>query len=161
APRVWRGEQERPWALGAIVAAEWVGLKTALLDRLVAGHYRRGWLVVGTDRGWWREERLCLRRGGTWSFVADGKNGEPEPRHPARPELIPAFEAEARAAIAREGVVEGTLRVSRRGLLLIGADVDARTTYGIAADPRVLEIFWRIRLSSMQLSRLARGTSPA
>jgi hypothetical protein len=153
---MWIRAHQRPWTLGSIVAADAVSLKTSLIARMVASSYRRSWLVVGGDRGYWREERLCLRRGGTWSFVIDTHLGPAEPRSPAQPDLIPELEATARKVIARDRIAEGTLHVSRPGLLLIGADVDAGTMYGLAGYRDLLELYWRIRYTD----RLARGTAP-
>lgn len=157
---MWIREHQRPWTLGAIVAADAAALKRSLLDALAARSFRRAWLVVGGDRGWWREERLCLRRGANqWSFALDAADGAREPRAPAHPELIPTLEVRAREVIERDGIVEGTLRTARpgrAGLLLIGCDVDARTLYGLAGYRELLELYWRIRFEG----RLARGTAP-
>jgi hypothetical protein len=153
---MWIREHQRPWTLGAIVAADSVHLKSSLIARLVASHYRRCWLVVGGDHGYWREERLCLRRGGTWSFVVDSHTGTAEPRNPTQPELIPELEAMAREVIARDGVEEGSLHISRPGLLMIGADVDAGTLYGLAGYRDLLDLYWKIRFNG----RVARGTTP-
>jgi hypothetical protein len=156
---MWIREHQRPWALGAIVAADPVLLKQTLLQRLAQSSYRRAWLVVGGDRGWWREERLCLRRGGGWSFVIDSAEGVSEPRTPAHPELIATLEVKARQAIERDGCVEGTLRAAtpgRPGLLLIGADVDQKSLYGLAGYRELLELYWKIR----HAGRIARGTAP-
>lgn len=147
---MWIREHQRPWTFGAIVADDAAALKRSLLDECRQRAYRRAWLVVGGDRGFWREERLCLRRGGTWAFVTDA-----EPRVPAHPELIPTFEAQARRAIERDGIVEGTLR-GRTGLLLVGVDADQRTLYGLAGDRDLLDLFWQIRFRG----RIARGTTP-
>ena len=153
---MWIREHQRPWTLGSIVAADAVSLKSSLIARLCASSYRRCWLVVGGDRGYWREERLCLRRGGTWSFVIDSHHGPAEPRTPAHPELIPQLEARALEAIAEDGVEEGSLHISRPGLLLIGCDVDAGTMHGLAGYPELLDLYWRIRFAG----RVARGTAP-
>jgi len=154
---MWIREHQRPWALGAIVAADNQALKQSLLERLAAGGYRRGWLVVGGDHGWWREERLCLRRSGGWSFVLDCADGLSEPRMPSHPELIATLEVRARAVIDRDVVVESTLRAAqpgKPGLLLIGTDVDQNTMYGLAGYRELLELYWKIR----QPGRMARGT---
>ena len=155
---MWMREHQRPWTLGAIVAADAVSLKRALLDRLRADHYRRAWLVVGGDHGWWREERLCLRRGGSWSFVVDSHRGRAEPRCPARPELIPELEAIVREIIDDDALVEGALHVARPGLLLLAADAERDTLYGLAGYREPLELFWRIRVSPIEAARFARGT---
>ena len=151
---MWMREHQRPWTLGAIVAADAIDLKRSLIERLAMSRYRRAWLVVGGDRGYWREERLCLRRGGDWAFLIDSHAGPAEPRTPARPELIPELEAAVAANIQRDRIAEGSLHVSRPGLLLIGIDADRHTLYGLAGYRDVLELFWRIRLQG----RLARGT---
>jgi hypothetical protein len=151
---MWMREHQRPWTLGAIVAADAIDLKHTLLDRIAAQRYRRAWLVVGGDRGYWREERLCLRRGGDWAFLIDSYRGVAEPRIPAHPELIPELEAAVAAHIVRDRIPEGTLHVSKPGLLLIGVDGDRDTLYGLAGYRDVLELFWRIRMSG----RMARGT---
>jgi hypothetical protein len=154
---MWIREYQRPWALGAIVAADHRMLKDTLLERLRKGGYRRAWMVVGGDRGWWREERLCLRRGGDWSFVLDCADGVTEPRVPAHPEWIASLEVKARAVIEREGISEGTLRAAtpnRPGLLMLGVDVDQRAMYGLAGYRDLLELYWKIR----NAGRLARGT---
>jgi hypothetical protein len=153
---MWIREHQRPWTLGSIVAADAISLKSSLIARLVASSYRRCWLVVGGDHGYWREERLCLRRGGTWSFVIDSHLGPAEPRSPAMPELIPELETTARQLIARDAVEEGSLHISKPGLLLIGADVDAGTMYGLAGYRDLLELYWKIRFAG----RVARGTAP-
>jgi hypothetical protein len=152
---MWMREHQRPWTLGAIVAADANDLKRTLLDRLETDRYRRAWLVVGGDRGYWREERLCLRRGGTWAFVVDSHRGPAEPRNPAHPELIPELEQRVREIIEEDSIPECTLHVSKPGLLLLGADVDAGTLFGLAGYRDVLELFWRIRVQT----RLARGTA--
>lgn len=151
---MWMRGHQRPWTLGAIVAADAVDLKRTLLERLAGDRYRRAWLVVGGDRGYWREERLCLRRGGTWAFIVDSHRAAAEPRNPAHPELIPELEQMVRDHIARDALIEGELHISKPGLLLIGADVERGTLYGLAGYRDVLELFWKIRLTS----RLARGT---
>lgn len=157
---MWMRTHQRPWTLGAIVAADALALKAALLARLAELRYRRAWLVVGGDHGWWREERLCLRRGGDWAFVIDGHDHPAEPRMPAHPELIPELEETVREIIARDAIPEGVLHVAAPGLLLLAADADAGTLYGLAGMREPLELFWRIRRSSVQQDRLARGTSP-
>jgi hypothetical protein len=150
---MWMREHQRPWTLGAIVAADAASLKSSLLRKLDEGSYRRGWLVVGGDRGFWREERLCLRRGGTWAVLVDSLQRTTEARRPAHPELVPDLEAAARRAIDADAVTEGTIKVSGRGLLLVGVDADARTMYGLGGYRDLLDLFWRIRTG-----RLARGT---
>jgi hypothetical protein len=155
---MWMREHQRPWTLGAIVASDAASLKRTLLAKLADGSYRRGWLVVGSDRGFWREERLCLRRGGTWAVLVDSPTRPPtepaiEPRRPSHPELIPELEAAARRAIDADEIVEGTIKVRERGLLLVGVDAEANTMYGLGGYRDLLDLFWRIRTG-----RLARGT---
>jgi hypothetical protein len=78
---------------------------------------------------------------------------------PAHPELIPQLEDLVRAIIVRDAIADGVLHVARPGLLLLAADADAGTLHGLAGYREPLELFWRIRLSSVQQARLARGTA--
>jgi len=156
---MWMSAHQRPWTLGAIVAADHASLKASLRDRIVDGGYRRGWLVVGGDHGYWREERLCLRADGEWVLVIDGHRGVPgDPKPPPHPERIPAFEERIRELIVAGSLAEGTVHVARApGLLLVGYDAETDAMYGLSGYRELLEMFWQIRLSR----RVARGTDPS
>lgn len=150
---------QRPWTLGAIVAADHAALKLALAAKISEGGYRRGWLVVGGDHGYWREERLCLRQDGGWELVIDGPSKGQGARPPAHPERIPIFEARVRAIVAAEGLAEGAIHVARApGLLLLGYDAETDAMIGLSGYRELLEQFWLIRI--VDPGRLARGTDP-
>lgn len=153
---MWMREHQRPWTLGSIVAADTLALKQSLAAKIGGRGYRRGWLVVGGDHGYWREERLCLRRGGAWSIVVDSHRSATvaEPRTPAHPELIPELEQVVRTIVARERISEGTIHMARPGLLFLGYDADTDAMYGLSGYREVLELFWKIRMPL----RFARGT---
>jgi hypothetical protein len=151
---MWIREHQRPWTLGAIVAADAAALKRSLMSRLAAEGYGRAWLVVGGERGYWREERLCRRRDGSWCRVVDTRRGVVEVRSPVRPHAIVELDAAARAAIVRDVVAEGTIHARAPGLLLVGADVEAAAMYGLAGYRDLLDRFWQARGGE----RLARGT---
>jgi len=157
---MWMSAHQRPWTLGAIVAADHAALKEALAKRIVEGGYTRGWLVVGGDHGYWREERLCRRADdGTWVFVIDGHHGVPgAPQPPAHPERIQVFEERIHELIVEGSLAEGAVHVARApGLLLVGYDADTDAMYGLSGYRDLLEQFWMIRLAG----RIARGTDPS
>ncbi len=153
---------QRPWTLGAIVAADHVALKSALADKVAAGGYRRSWLVVGGDHGYWREERLSLREDGAWEMLIDGPSKSPGgqgARAPANPERIPIFEARVREVVAANRLAEGAIHVARApGLLLLGYDAETTEMIGLSGYRELLEQFWLIRI--VDPDRLARGTDP-
>jgi len=150
---------QRPWTLGAIVAADHVALKAALAEKVAAGGYRRSWLVVGGDHGYWREERLSLRENGEWELLIDGPSKGQGARPPANPERIPIFEARVREIVGTQRLAEGAIHVARApGLLLLGYDAETSEMIGLSGYRELLEQFWLIRIVDPE--RLARGTDP-
>lgn len=155
---MWMSAHQRPWTLGAIVGADHAALKASLAKKIRDGGFRRGWLVVGGDHGYWREERLCLCPEEGWQLVIDGHRSPTQHTTPAHPERIPAFEAAVRERIVEGSLAEGTVHATRAGgLLLLGYDAETDAMYGLSGYRELLQQFWQIRLAG----RIARGTDPS
>ncbi len=155
---MWMASHQRPWILSAILAGDLIALRASLAGKLAEGGYTRLWLVVGSDQGFWREERLCRRPDGSWMLAIDAHRvAGAAARPPSAPAAIAEFEAAVYATIERDGVREGGFHVHRSpGLMLVGYDRETDELWALTGYRSLLDAFWRIRAAG----RLARGTTP-
>ncbi len=154
---MWMARHQRPWTLSAIVGGDLDALRRSLADKLVEGGFTRLWMVVGSDLGFWREERLCRRADGSWVITIDAKRiAGSAARPPVHAGAIAEFEAQLHATLERDRVREGAFHVRRSpGLMLLGYDRETDELWALTGYRALLDAFWRIRAAG----RLARGTS--